>query len=125
MWSFAGRLLVGCWSVRCRFVGRICVITVGKYRNLLLERSLILGDVNPIPRTNVINLMLTSEVIDAVEQGIFHIYAVEDIDQSIELLMGLTAGKINSAGRYPRKSVHGIALDKLSAFADMVEGVED
>lgn len=78
-----------------------------------------------IPRTNVINLMLATEVIDAVEQGMFHIYAVEDIDQSIELLMGLTAGKINSAGRYPIKSVHSIALNKLSAFADMVEGVED
>lgn len=77
-----------------------------------------------IPRTNVINLMLSNEVIEAVEQGHFSIHAVEDIDQSLELLMGVSAGKLNRLGRYPKKTIHNLALEKLSSFADMLEGNE-
>jgi len=77
-----------------------------------------------IPRTNVVNLMLHDEVIDAVKNNHFNIYAVDDIDQSIELLMNMTAGAMNSVGRYPRKSIHNLVLTKLAAFADMLEGGE-
>lgn len=78
-----------------------------------------------IPRTNVINLMLSQEVIAAVQEGQFHIYAVDDIDQSLEILMGQSAGEMNRTGRYPRKSIHGLALDKLSTFANLLEGEGD
>ena len=75
-----------------------------------------------IPKTNVINLMLNSEVIEAVEQGQFAIYAVETIDQALELLMSTNAGTMNSTGRYPRKSIHSLALEKLAYFAELLEG---
>jgi len=78
-----------------------------------------------IPSTNVINLMLAPEVIDAVEQGMFSIYAVDDIDQALELLMAEKAGELNRTGRYPRKSIHGLALDKLSVFADLLHGGDE
>lgn len=78
-----------------------------------------------IPKTNVINLMLNTEVIAAVERGDFTIYAVETIDQALELLMKTTAGTINSTGRYPRKSIHSLALGKLSHFAELLEGGEE
>jgi len=78
-----------------------------------------------IPKTNVINLMLNTEVIAAVERGEFAIYAVETIDQALELLMSTSAGAMNSTGRYPRKSIHGLALDKLSHFAELLEGAEE
>jgi predicted ATP-dependent protease len=78
-----------------------------------------------IPKTNVINLMLNSEVIEAVENDNFAIYAVETIDQALELLMETTAGTINSTGRYPRKSIHSLALQKLSHFAELLEGGEE
>ena len=78
-----------------------------------------------IPKTNVINLMLNSEGVEAVENGNFAIYAVETIDQALELLMETTAGTINSAGRYPRKSIHSLALQKLSHFAELLEGGEE
>lgn len=77
-----------------------------------------------IPKTNIINLMLSAEVIEAVEKGMFAIYAVEDIDQSLELLLGVTAGTANNLRRYPRKTVHNLVLEKLSSFADMLEGGE-
>jgi len=78
-----------------------------------------------IPKTNVINLMLNTEVIAAVESGEFAIYAVETIDQALELLMATTSGAMNSAGRYPKKSIHGLALAKLSHFAELLEGAEE
>lgn len=78
-----------------------------------------------IPKTNVINLMLSNEVIDAVENNMFSVYAVEDIDQALELLMSVEAGKISSTGRYPRKSIHGLVLDKLSAFSELLNGEDE
>jgi lon-related putative ATP-dependent protease len=78
-----------------------------------------------IPMTNVINLMLSQEIITAVEQGDFSIYAVETIDDAIELLMATIAGKMSRTGRYPRKSIHGLVLDKLAAFADLLNGGEE
>ncbi|HKV56155.1 MAG TPA: AAA family ATPase [Candidatus Binataceae bacterium] len=51
-----------------------------------------------LPRSNVRNLMLDSETVQAVELGTFHIYPVETIDQGIELLTGVRAGTIDEPG---------------------------
>lgn len=78
-----------------------------------------------IPKTNEINLMLAPEVIQAVENDMFSIYAVENIDQAVEVLMGLPAGEMSRTGRYPKKSIHGLVLNKLSAFSELINGVEE
>jgi predicted ATP-dependent protease len=78
-----------------------------------------------IPKTNTINLMLAPDVIQAVADGKFAIYAVENIDQAIEILMSQPAGKMTRTGRYPRKSIHGMVLNKLSAFSDLLNGAEE
>jgi predicted ATP-dependent protease len=51
-----------------------------------------------VPRSNVRNLMLDFETIDAVERGVFHIYAVDTIDTGIEILTGVRAGAIDEPG---------------------------
>ena len=51
-----------------------------------------------MPKSNVKNLMLKPEVLDAVKEGKFHIYPIETIDEGIEVLTGVKAGK-RSAGR--------------------------
>jgi lon-related putative ATP-dependent protease len=78
-----------------------------------------------IPRTNVNNLMLADEVIEAVKNNQFAIYAVEDIDQALELLMGESAGVLSKTGRFPRKSIHGLVLNKLSLFSDLLNGADE
>jgi lon-related putative ATP-dependent protease len=78
-----------------------------------------------IPRTNVNNLMLADDVIEAVKNNQFAIYAVEDIDQALELLMNQPAGEISRTGRYPRKSIHGLVLNKLSLFSDLLNGTDE
>ncbi|MGB1262913.1 MAG: AAA family ATPase [Cognaticolwellia sp.] len=78
-----------------------------------------------VPKTNMINLMLAPDVIQAVSDKQFNIYAVDNIDQAVEVLMGQPAGEISRTGRYPRKSIHGLVLDKLSAFSDLLNGAEE
>ena len=73
-----------------------------------------------VPMTNMINLMLSQEVINAVELGDFSIYPVEDIDQALEILMDNSAGKLSRTGRYPKKSIHGLVLDKLANFSEIL-----
>jgi lon-related putative ATP-dependent protease len=59
-----------------------------------------------IPRKNVTNLMLRQEVIDAVKEGKFHIYAVSTIDEGLEVLTGVKAGKKRKDGSYPKDSIN-------------------
>ncbi|MGE3540356.1 MAG: Lon protease family protein [Candidatus Tectimicrobiota bacterium] len=51
-----------------------------------------------IPQANTHNLMLRSDVVEAIEQGRFHIYPISHIDQGLELLTGVAAGDIHTAG---------------------------
>ena len=46
-----------------------------------------------IPASNVSNLMLANEIVDAVRAGQFHIYAIDTVDEAIELLLGMPAGQ--------------------------------
>jgi lon-related putative ATP-dependent protease len=59
-----------------------------------------------IPAANPRHLMLRQEVIDAAAAGKFHIYAVETIDDGIEILTGLAAGRRNEHGKFPEHSIN-------------------
>ncbi len=71
-----------------------------------------------IPQSNVKNLMLRRDVLDAVGDGKFHIYAVSTIDEGIEILTGIAAGKRNAKGAFPAKSVNGMVEARLHKLAD-------
>jgi predicted ATP-dependent protease len=70
-----------------------------------------------VPSSNVQHLMLRGDVVEAVAAGRFHIYAVETIDQGIELLTGLDAGERDENGEYPAGSVNRLVEDRLSRLA--------
>jgi ATP-dependent Lon protease len=72
-----------------------------------------------IPKANLGDLMLREDVVSAVRQGKFHIYAVETIDQGIELLTGVSAGKPDQKGNYPPDSVNGRVKARLKQLAEM------
>jgi lon-related putative ATP-dependent protease len=59
-----------------------------------------------IPKSNVQHLMLNEEVVEAVRKGKFHIYPVSTIDEGIEILTGVKAGRSQSDGTYEAGSVH-------------------
>ncbi len=59
-----------------------------------------------IPRTNVSSLMLREDVLQAVDEGKFHIWAVDTVDDGIEILTGIPAGKPNKHGEFPKGTVN-------------------
>lgn len=69
-----------------------------------------------IPRANVRNLMLREEVVEAIRTGRFHVYAVETVDEGIELLSDVTAGTPDAMGDYPPDSINGRVARRLQAF---------
>lgn len=71
-----------------------------------------------IPRTNVKNLMVRQEVVDAVERGAFHIYSVEDVDDALALLTGRKAGERDESGLFPESSINGLVEARLIGFAE-------
>ncbi|MCD8036533.1 MAG: AAA family ATPase [Clostridiales bacterium] len=74
-----------------------------------------------IPVSNVKDLVLKDEVIEAVKDGMFHIYPISTIDEGIELLLGTEAGVMDENGEYPENSVHGKVMAKLREFNEAEE----
>ncbi|MBQ3513800.1 MAG: AAA family ATPase [Lachnospiraceae bacterium] len=72
-----------------------------------------------IPFSNIKELVLNDEVIDAVKDGVFHIYPIKHIDEGIELLMDCPAGEKDEQGKFPLESVHGRVYAKLETFAKL------
>lgn len=70
-----------------------------------------------IPHTNLKNLMLREEVIEAVRDGKFHIYPVMTIEEGIEILTGKPAGEMKKDGSYPKDTVFGLVDRKLNDLA--------
>ena len=66
-----------------------------------------------IPRDNLHNLMLKPEVVRAVKDRRFNIWAVDKIDEGIELLTGIPAGKVRRDGSYPEGTVFRKVTDML------------
>jgi lon-related putative ATP-dependent protease len=71
-----------------------------------------------IPKANVQHLMLREDVVAAVEAGQFSVWAVEHINEGIELLTGVKAGARGSDGRFPAGTVNRLVEDKLRSFAE-------
>jgi len=72
-----------------------------------------------MPVQNVKNLHLSDELIEDVKQGNFHIYAINTIDEGIELLTGVPAGKKNKDGKFPAGSINYLVYEKLKKYADI------
>lgn len=69
-----------------------------------------------IPRANKDNLMVKKEVIDAVKRKKFHIYQVSTVEEGIEILTGIAAGKPDKNGNFPEGTVYGAVQQKLKNY---------
>jgi len=63
--------------------------------------------------------MLDDEVIEAVEKGLFKIYAVKTIDEGIEILTGVKAGKLDENGEYEKGSINYLVQEKLRYYSEL------
>jgi lon-related putative ATP-dependent protease len=71
-----------------------------------------------IPASNVRHLMLRADVVQAAEQGLFHVWPVASVDEALELLTGLPAGERDAAGQWPEGSVNRRVDERLAALAE-------
>ncbi|MDW7650174.1 MAG: ATP-binding protein [Bacillota bacterium] len=78
-----------------------------------------------LPVQNVKNLNLADEVVDAVRDGKFHIYAVKTIAEGIEILTGVTAGEPDDAGDYPADTVFGRVARQLKTYNEYLKQSQD
>lgn len=74
-----------------------------------------------VPASNVKNLMLKDEVVEAIKAGKFHIYPIGTIDQGIEMLTGVKAGKRRKDGTYDKGSVNDLVQKRLEDMAGKVK----
>ncbi len=74
-----------------------------------------------IPKSNVRNLMLKPEVLDAVREGKFHIYPIETIDEGIEVLTGVKAGTRSPDGSWEPGTIHDLVQKRLTEMAEKVK----
>jgi lon-related putative ATP-dependent protease len=72
-----------------------------------------------IPAANARHLMLASDIVEAAAAGRFHVYACESVDDAIELLTGVDAGRPDPYGGFPIDSVNGRILVKLQRYAEL------
>jgi predicted ATP-dependent protease len=71
-----------------------------------------------IPERNIRNLMLKREVIEAVKTGKFHIYAARTIEEGIEILTGVSAGKQLPDGSFEKDSIYERVDRRLREMAE-------
>lgn len=70
-----------------------------------------------IPKLNEQNLNLSDEVVEAVKQGLFHIYTISTIEQGIEILTGVPAGRKDKNSEFPAGSINNLAYSRLRKYA--------
>ena len=73
-----------------------------------------------IPIQNVDNLQLSDEVIEAVKNKQFHIYSVSTIEEGIEILTGVPAGKKDENGHFPSGTINDLVYKKLKKYSQVV-----
>jgi predicted ATP-dependent protease len=90
------------------------------FYDLCRERGLTGQQGVMVPASNVKNLMLKEEVVEAARAGRFYVWGVSHIDEGIELLMGRRAGERTADGSFPAETVHRLVQDRLRAYAEQV-----
>ncbi|MCP4422778.1 MAG: AAA family ATPase [Chloroflexi bacterium] len=71
-----------------------------------------------IPASNANNLMLNEKVVTAVSNNKFHIWPIKTLDEGIELLTGVAAGKRQKDGTYPKDTIHHAVQTRLLQLAE-------
>lgn len=85
--------------------------TVCRRRGLTGDQGVLL------PADNVVNLMLDDDVVEAVGQGLFHIFPVTTIEGAMEILTGIPAGARGGDGKFPPQTLYSLVDERLARLA--------
>ena len=75
-----------------------------------------------VPQTNVRHIILDPEVLDAIKAGQFHVYAARTVDDALELLTGVKAGKHGKSGKWTPDSLYARVAAKLERYGKNSDG---
>ena len=78
-----------------------------------------------IPKRNVKNLMLKEEIVEALNEGTFSIYCIDKMEEGLEILTGMTAGKMNEDGTYPENTVNNLIMKRLTEMSLAMEAKKE
>jgi len=78
-----------------------------------------------IPKSNVQNLMLREDIVEAVRAKKFHIWAVSTIDEGIEILTGVPAGERGRDGKFPEGTINYLVDQRLREFAECLKEISE
>lgn len=78
-----------------------------------------------LPADNVVNLMLKDEVVQAVEDGLFHIFPVKTIEEAMLILTGMRCGSRAKNGKYPSGTLYHAVDSRLSELARLAAPGEE
>ena len=76
------------------------------------------------PADNAVHLMLKDEVVEAVRQGRFHLYPVQSIEEAMQILTGLPAGRRSASGRYPTGTLYHLVDQRLAELSRLAASAE-
>jgi lon-related putative ATP-dependent protease len=71
-----------------------------------------------MPKKSVRDLMLKKDVVEAVKEGKFHIYPIRTVEEGVEILTGMRAGKRRKDGTYSKGTLFRLVDDRLREFAE-------
>jgi predicted ATP-dependent protease len=74
-----------------------------------------------IPWDNRTQLMLNDEVVDAVEQNMFHVYAIKTIEEAMEILTGVKPGRRLKNGGFSKNSIYEAVDERLTELAELAD----
>ena len=78
-----------------------------------------------IPHANLSDLMLRQDVVEACDAGRFHVHAVENIGEALEIFTGCDVGELDGDARYPEGTLLQRAVERAGEFWRMARGVSD
>src|SRR5271156_1095059 len=104
-------------------IGGVCAKIEGFF-DLCVARGLTGAQGVLLPRPNLPHLVLRDDVAEAVEEGMFHLYAVDTVAHGIEVLTGLPAGERDASGRFPASSIFGRVERRIIEIAERLREAE-
>ena len=74
-----------------------------------------------IPKRNARNVVLSEDVREAVENGLFNIYTIDKMEEGLEILTGLKAGELQADGTYPEGTINYLVEKRLTEISEAME----
>jgi len=78
-----------------------------------------------IPRRNTRNLVLSEDVREAVEKGLFNVYTMDRMEEGLEILTGMKAGELQADGTYPEGTINFLVEKRLTEISEAMEKKKD